>query len=459
MGRRHRFCQRGRPLPTSMARLLTRSRIPRLCYTGSQRRSNCPRISVDPGSITASHADRPDRHDPAVPHGTGDATRCPLCRRPRYLCLCSRVPRVENRTAVLMLQHPRERFHPFGTARLVEQSLGRVDVQVWSHPVNSGGTGPARFAHLRVPAGAALLYPDPAAPDLSRVSRATLPAGLVLLDGTWHHARRMLRDTPALQALPRVRLEPPAPGRYRIRREPARACLSTVEALVQALAILEPQTSGLEELLGVFDSMIEEQLELSRRYRRATRWRQRRPRPRAIPAALRGTAERLIVVYGESTGPRERTRAPDRRQLLRWLAMRPATGAKFEQVVRPDHAAPDDVQLARVGLTRGELERGCALEEFRSRWEHFRRPGDVLLAWNQSSLDLLQSTGLAAEMILLKAVYCNLTQHRCGTLDQVCDAADLVPAAPRFTGRGGRRLAQAVAVLDHLRQLAAPADS
>jgi hypothetical protein len=224
--------------------------------------------------------------------------------------------------------------------------------------------------------------------------------------------------------------------------------------LVQALAILEPQTAGLQELLGVFDSMVEEQLDLTRRHRRETRWRQRRPRPRAIPAALRGVAERLIVVYGESTGSRERSRAPDRRRLLRWLAIRPATGAKFEQVVRSDHVGPDDVQLARVGLTRSELGRGCGLEAFRSRWETFRRPGDVLLAWNQSSLDLLRGTGLAAEMILLKAVYCNLTQHRCGTLDQVCDAAGLVPSAPSFSGRGGQRLAQAVAVLDYLRQLA-----
>jgi DTW domain-containing protein YfiP len=413
-----------------------------------------PRDSVDPASFATLPADRPDSLDPDAQGGLPEHTRCHLCRRPQYVCLCSRVPRVDNQTGVLVLQHPRERFHPFGTARLVEQSLRRVDVQVWSHPVTSGGTGPAQAARLRVPAGAALLYPDPDAPELSRLSRASRPTALVLIDGTWHHARRMLRDTPALQALPRVRLAPLAPGRYRIRREPAPACLSTLEALVQALEILEPRTTGLAALLGVFDSMIEDQLALSQRHRKATRWRRRRVRPRAIPAPLRGAAERLVVVYGESTGPRERSRATDRRQLLRWLAMRPKTGARFEQVVRPDHGSPDDMQLARVGLTNVELERGCPLHEFRRRWERFCGPDDVVLAWNRSSLDLLRAAGLVVEMILLKAVYCNLTQDRCGTLDQVCDAAGLVPAAPAFSGRGGQRLAQAVAVCDYLRQLA-----
>ncbi len=454
MGRNHRFRQRVLRLQQPMARLPTRPRGPWVCYTGSPLRCICPRAPVDPGSFFALGEDRSERRAPDPAGGIVDGGRCHRCRRPRYVCLCSRVPRVENRTAVLVLQHPRERFHPFGTARLAEQALSRVDVQVWSHPVGSGGTGPAPVARLRLPAGAALLYPDPAVPELSRLPCSAQPAGLVLLDGTWHHARRMLRDTPALQVLPRVRLQPAAPGRYRIRREPGPACLSTIEALVQALEILEPQTSGLKELLRVFDSMVEDQLDLSRRRRRATRWRQRRPRPRAIPGPLRGAADRLVVVYGESTGPRERSRAPDRRQLLRWLAVRPATGAKFEQVVRPDHGTPDDRQLARVGLTREALDRGCGLGEFRRRWERFCCPDDVLLAWNQSSLDVLRRAGVAAEMILLKAVYCNLTQDRCGTLDQVCAASDLVPVAPSFSGRGGQRLAQAVAVCDYLRRLA-----
>ena len=50
---------------------------------------------------------------------------CYECHKPRGLCVCGNIPRVDNRTSILVLQHPRERLHPIGTARFVRLGLAR----------------------------------------------------------------------------------------------------------------------------------------------------------------------------------------------------------------------------------------------------------------------------------------------------------------------------------------------
>ena len=52
----------------------------------------------------------PDTHRP----------RCHRCLRPAAMCHCARLPSVTTRTRVVILQHPHERTHPFGTVRAAE---------------------------------------------------------------------------------------------------------------------------------------------------------------------------------------------------------------------------------------------------------------------------------------------------------------------------------------------------
>ena len=49
--------------------------------------------------------------------------RCYDCFRPRSDCFCDKIPVIDNRTDVLILQHTRERFHAFNTARIVRKAL------------------------------------------------------------------------------------------------------------------------------------------------------------------------------------------------------------------------------------------------------------------------------------------------------------------------------------------------
>ena len=175
---------------------------------------------------------------------------CYQCFRPVTLCLCAHIRPVANQTRVTVLQHPRERFHPFGTARFVRLALENA-----ATVVAYGGV----CLPMSLAPHTGLLYPHPQARALETLPAGERPRGLVVIDGTWAHAHTLYRDSPWLAALPHYQLHA-APSRYRIRRQPDPFCLATIEAVFAALAILEPATEGVSRLLDAFDQMVETQL-------------------------------------------------------------------------------------------------------------------------------------------------------------------------------------------------------
>ena len=368
----------------------------------------------------------------------GGRPTCYRCFRPQLRCVCGLVPKVENQTPVLIVQHPRERLHPFGTATLAALSLARVEVQV-VRP--RGGSGPT----VRFEPGDRLLFPDLSAPRLDEL--AVAPSRLVVIDGTWAHARRLLQDVPGLDALPRAKLAPSAPSRYRIRREPAAECLSSVESVVAALQMLEPETAGFAELLAGFDSMNDRQLELfaARRDGPGGGRRRTRVRPsRALPSVL-STPERCVVAYGESAAPPAGARGNRRRfrRPVHWVAVGLASKDRFERVIR-DGLRPSDWHLAHMGLDRDLLDRGVELGRARADWQNF--VGDrTVLTWNRSSLDLAEAMGSVGG-ILLKGVYCSVAQQSCGTLEEATSRIGLGPVELPFRGRACERIAHGVAI-------------
>ncbi|QBQ09687.1 MULTISPECIES: DTW domain-containing protein [unclassified Pseudomonas] len=179
--------------------------------------------------------------------------QCSRCLRPTTHCLCALIPRLDSRTRVLLLQHPSEVNHALNTARLA--ALGLVNAQLVVGEV---------FEDLQAllnPPGyqARLLFPDENAQPLQAYTPSDEPLLLVVPDGTWRKARKLLHLNPLLAALPRVTLAEGAVSRYRLRKAPGPGALSTVEAIVQALQVLEAPTS-FEPLLKPFEALIEGQI-------------------------------------------------------------------------------------------------------------------------------------------------------------------------------------------------------
>jgi DTW domain-containing protein YfiP len=179
--------------------------------------------------------------------------RCERCLRPEKQCLCALIPRLGSRTRVLILQHPSEVNHALNTARLAALGLENASLRV-------GEVFEDLTELLNVPGyRTRLLFPGEGATSLGALDDDPLPLLLVVPDGTWRKARKLLHLNPLLAALPRVMLEGAPISRYRLRKAPGPDALSTLEAIVHALQTLEPGTS-FEALLRPFDALIEGQI-------------------------------------------------------------------------------------------------------------------------------------------------------------------------------------------------------
>ena len=179
--------------------------------------------------------------------------QCPRCLRPLTHCLCPLIPHLDSRTRVLLLQHPSEVSHALNTARLAALGLSNAELIV-------GEVFEDLPALLNRPGyRARLLFPAEDAQPMQAYAASDEPLLLVVPDGTWRKARKMLHLNPLLAALPRVTLAEGGVSRYRLRKAPGPGALSTIEAIVQALQTLEAPAS-FEPLLKPFEALIEGQI-------------------------------------------------------------------------------------------------------------------------------------------------------------------------------------------------------
>jgi DTW domain-containing protein len=369
------------------------------------------------------------------------------------MCLCARIPRIQNQTGVFVLQHPRERLHHIGTARFARLGLGNAQVHIaW----NAGAT--EREPPTWLPEGAALLYPSADAQDLAALPSHARPRHLLVLDGTWHTARTLYRDKLWLRDLPHYRFSPASPSRYRLRREPQHDYVSTIEAIVEALRVLEPETRGWEALLAAFDAMIDDQLAHIGKQTGTPRLRVRRPlAERRTPRALVDEIDRLVVAYVESW----RADLGAARELVHVAAVALGTGAVFERVLLPRAGLPTPAFLAHMGLTEADFATSPSSADSRASDEAFRADFAAFLAaqsatlrlaaWNQSTLDLIaRATGFQRSQLSLKAAYRAVHGAAARDLEAVIAQLELSPVSLPLRGRAGQRLPRAVAVARYL---------
>jgi len=177
--------------------------------------------------------------------------QCPRCQRPSSHCLCALIPSLASRTQVLILQHPSETGHALNTARLVALGLTNAELRVGES-----------FDDLPVEDGtdSFLLFPGDDALPLMELAMRAEPLRLIVPDGTWRKARKLLYLNPRLATLPRVALPAGMMSRYRLRKAPVPGALSTLEAIVTALNTLEG-AGRFDPLLRPFEALIEAQID------------------------------------------------------------------------------------------------------------------------------------------------------------------------------------------------------
>jgi DTW domain-containing protein len=200
------------------------------------------------------------------------APDCPHCHKPMPLCVCDGVTPIESGIDLLILQHPQEQDRALGTARLTAMHFERAVLKIGlSWPSLSKALGrtvvdPSRWAVLYLGSAKAADLETTAEVvainrkgEMAENQRAILRGieGVVLLDGTWSQAKALWWRNPWMLKCQRLILGPSQPSRYgKLRREPRRDGLSTIEAAGLVLSRLEGRPDIAETLNTSFIQML-----------------------------------------------------------------------------------------------------------------------------------------------------------------------------------------------------------
>jgi DTW domain-containing protein YfiP len=204
--------------------------------------------------------------------GPAPVAECSRCGKPETLCVCKDIAPIDNKITLLILQHPQEQDKALGTARLtalhfrdaafktglswpsLAKALGRTaDPKRWA-TLYLGSVDPAVVAPgQRVVAldakGNMLPIQEMALADIE---------GVIVLDGTWSQAKTLWWRNPWLLKSKRVVLDPVHPSLYgKLRREPRREGLSTLESVAMLLAHLENRPEIETVLLESFGKLLD----------------------------------------------------------------------------------------------------------------------------------------------------------------------------------------------------------
>jgi DTW domain-containing protein YfiP len=205
---------------------------------------------------------------------------CPHCGKPMPLCICESITPIENRIAILILQHPQEQDRALGTARLTARHFEDAVVKIGlSWPSLSKALGrivhdPSRWAVLYL-GSAKVSELDTDAEivainrkgELEQGQRAILKEieGIVLLDGTWSQAKALWWRNAWMLKCQRVILGPKQASRYgHLRKEPRSDGLSTIEAAGLVLGALEKRPDITATLNASFERMLTRYREVQR---------------------------------------------------------------------------------------------------------------------------------------------------------------------------------------------------
>jgi DTW domain-containing protein YfiP len=176
---------------------------------------------------------------------------------------------VDNKVAVLILQHPQEQDRVLGTAKLICSTLANAKLTIglsWRNlghalgePAEAkdwgvlylGSTHAARDKGSLVALdGASEPLPD------QKAARAGLK-GVVALDGNWAQAKALWWRNAWLTRLRRFVVVPDGPSLYGdLRREARPDAVSTLEAVGLALSALDGNPAVREKLLVPFRSLL-----------------------------------------------------------------------------------------------------------------------------------------------------------------------------------------------------------
>jgi len=173
---------------------------------------------------------------------------CLSCQYPQKMCLCDLLVHIDNKTPILVLQHPKEKTHPLNTIHIARKCLQNMEVR--HTPIDND-------ACIEWTKDAALLFPHQDSVPLP----SDHDGPLLFLDATWPKAQGMRLSIPALRKKTCYHIPEPPLGEYIIRKTKHPHALSSIEAIAATLEYIEQAPGRYEALRKAFRARIQMQIQ------------------------------------------------------------------------------------------------------------------------------------------------------------------------------------------------------
>ncbi len=178
---------------------------------------------------------------------TKNIENCIRCGLPQHVCICETIERGKislHSTHIHIVMHEKEVGRSTNTARLVKYIFeDNVHLHIWKRkePI-----GLILQAMERAEACVILLFPASEISETVDVNAVLKRRGvdifkeihLVVIDGTWQEAGKIIRKTPYLSDLPRLQLTGVLKSSFSLRKNQKEGNLCTSEAVSEALETL-----------------------------------------------------------------------------------------------------------------------------------------------------------------------------------------------------------------------------
>lgn len=184
-------------------------------------------------------------------------SRCYKCYRPSKACFCDHIEPFATHFEFRILMHPKEaKCGHVGTGRIANHALKNCSIIIDENFDSCEQVQKLIHSTTYFPM---LLYPGCDSINISKekidekLFEGKIPL-IFIIDGTWHCAKSMMRDSKTLHNLPRLSFSTDIKSKFDIRQQPDDFCLSTIESIYQVLYNLEEQ--GFEKLADKKENLL-----------------------------------------------------------------------------------------------------------------------------------------------------------------------------------------------------------
>ncbi len=167
---------------------------------------------------------------------------CPTCFLHVDRCICSLIPSLTLKTKISLIVHTKELKRTTNTGRLAIKALVNSEMRIRGEGKEALDLSDLLSSGYKT----YLFYPSDEAVELDEnlVKSSPLPIQLIVPDGNWRQASKVHYRHHELKDVVRVKITTPNLNPLHMRAENTEHGMATLEAIAQALGIIEGKAVG-----------------------------------------------------------------------------------------------------------------------------------------------------------------------------------------------------------------------